>query len=284
MQLCYLHHGNRLIFRRNADRIQLLGLFGKTPLPWSCLTGGDILQIKLTTSAAHPGLGRVHTLSTAHMQLVAVHDFALSKGDLVVIILKDPATGVLAEVNYLLDHDFPTIKMWIRVRNDGPVTMQLHLVRSIILHNLGVGGAMPLQEKANIYLCQCQGLGSERWWRLAQCKAIGSNSWSRPQVLPVGLFEDVETGKMWYWYLGYAHPWDWALGETTAGSLSLWANLHTSRQNGCRMELAPGCTLETDKVAFGLVPSSSQRAWKALGTRWRQMPRPSHCPSIMGHG
>ena len=285
MQICYSHHGSRLVFRRSTDRIQLLGLFGKTPLPRPYLEGGDILQIQFATRTAYlAGPSEVHSLSAERMQLVALYEITQSKGDLVVIILKDLTTGILAEVNYLLDYNSPTIRMWIRVRNDGPITLQLHLVRSAILHNLGAGGIMPWHKKTYIYLCQCLGSGGEQWRRLPQRKAIGSNSWSAPDVLPVGILEDVETGKAWYWFLEHSYLWDWEIGEETAGSLSLWVNDHTPRQNGWRMELQPGSTFKTSPVAFGLVLGGSKQAWKALRAHWRQVLKPSHCPSVMGYG
>ncbi len=278
MQISYSHHGNRLIFRRRADGIQLLGLFGKALVPHKDLEGGSILQVQLVPaeSSCHSGAGRISSLPAERMELISIVEDERCHGDLVVIILKDPLTGILAEVNYFLSLRSPTIRTWVRVRNDGPASVELHQVRSAILHNLAAGGYRPWHEKTCLYLCYDRGSGGGRWRRFGRRQPIRGSSWSTPDALPMGILEDMETETAWYWQIEHSHIWDWAIGEGQNSHLSLWASDHTPHQDGWRVELQPGSAFKTVSVVFGLVPGGSIQAWKALSVYWRQISRTSH--------
>ena len=268
MQINYKHHDSQLVFRRTADKIQLLGLFVNPPFPGTCLKGSSILELQFTTRACSSGLGQVHTVSDDRMKGVMIDIFTRQLGDLLVIILKDLTTSMLVEINYLLYRGLPIIRMWARVRNDSSVPINLHMIRSTILHN--IGGICSHLHRKNMVVYYCADLGRGCVYRqnLAQ-PPPKTHPWVMPGTLPIGVVEEADTGRAWYWHLEHPLMWNWEIGERTKGCLSLWTNNHVPRQQSSRKELKPGLAVETSAVSFGLASGGSHQAWDVLDTYWR---------------
>ncbi|NLJ85803.1 MAG: hypothetical protein GX322_05130 [Firmicutes bacterium] len=299
MQISYSHHGNRLIFQRNADGIQLLGLFEKSLTP-SNLEAGSILEMQVNTTYGVKGLktDSRHLLLADRMALMAIVEDERYHGNLVVVILKDPITGILAEVNYLLSTGSPTIRTWVRVRNDGPISIRLERIYSAVLHNLAACGQQPWHEKTCLHVWYKSPNGAKRWRRARERQgsmvkerhsfppygqSVKGGNWANPTVLPMGVLEDVETRTSWYWQIEYSRIWNWELSETKGKQLSFCAQAQNVSQCGWQVQLQPGDAFKTAPVAFGSVRGGSEDAWRALADYRQQVFRRNRC-SLRGYG
>jgi alpha-galactosidase len=290
MQISYRHHGNHLVFERSRDEIRLKGLFTDTIQPRPGLEGGSILQVQLTGEdrTLHNGYRNIGSLPGERMVFVSLLKDKRYHGRLIVIILKDPITDVLGEVNYLLCSKSPTIRTWVRIRNDSTVPVELEWAFSLNLHNLAVGGLKPWHDKTYVHLWYDK-WGGEGPWRKHTLAELGLLPSSRPglslawqtsedpqcnrKALPVGMLEDVETRTVWYWQIDHLGSWYWEIGEDDNNQLYFLAGGPNSPRHSWRKELKPGEVVHTVPVAFGCVEGGCQEAMAALARHYRNLVR-----------
>jgi len=288
MQISYRHHGNHLVFERSRDEIRLQGLFPETIGPRTDLGAGSILQMQLTGEARSPRNGNrsIGSVPGERMAYVSMVKDRRCHGRLIVVIVKDPITDVLGEVNYLLCSKSPTIRTWVRIRNDSTMPVELDWVFSINLHNLAIGGLMPWYEKTYVHLGYDQ-WGGEGPWRRYTLEELGLLPSSRPglslawqtsqapgdmsKALPVGMLEDVETRTVWYWQIDHLSSWYWEIGEDDNNQLYFLAGGPNSPRHSWRKELKPGESVHTVPVAFGCVEGGCQEALAALARHYRNL-------------
>ncbi|NMB10653.1 MAG: hypothetical protein GX977_00035 [Firmicutes bacterium] len=291
MQISYRHHGNHLVFERNEDEIRLLGLFTEAIWPREDLRSGSILHMQLTgeVQPLQAGARRICSLPGQRMVFVSMVEDQRYHGKLIVIILKDPVTKVLAEVNYLLCAQSPTVRTWVRVRNDSTASVGLESVYSIMLHNVATGGLGAWHEKTYIHLWHDQLYGKGRWRRLrlgleelgfahvspgfSRTGQTSSPSECSQTTLPMGMLEDVETKTVWYWQIENSGSWHWEIGEDDHSKLYLLAGDLDSLHHGYRKELRPGESYHSVPVALGCVQGGGQEALAALTCHYRNLMR-----------
>ncbi|NLY52564.1 MAG: hypothetical protein GX063_06595 [Firmicutes bacterium] len=280
MQIAYKHHSNHLILERIADEIRLLGLFPKKLWPREDLRSGRLMEVRLR------GEGRTATPAGAieptpcQMVLVSTFEDHRSHGKLIVIILKDPVTGLLAEVNYLLCSRSPTIKTWLRVRNDGNAPILVETIYSTILYNLAAGGLSPRLNRTYIHLWHSDWFGDGEWQKMA-LDELGqpSHRSSHEQIvaerglnkITMGMLEDIETKTTWYWQVEPYSTCYWEFGEDTGGKLYVLAGEMGNSGRGWYGKLAPGESLDTMPVTFGCVQGGRQEALGALDSHYQNL-------------
>jgi alpha-galactosidase len=290
MQISYRHYGNHLVFERNNSEIGLLGLFTEHIWPREDLKSGSTLQMQLTGEvrpfrAGKRGLG---SLPGERMMFVSMIEDHRYHGKLIVLILKDPVTQVLAEINYLLCAQSPTIRTWVRVRNDSTTSVGLEWVCSAILHNLATGGSGAWYEKTYVHVWDDELYGEGQWRRLRMEKSglvrvvypgfspgqqIGLGSGYNQTRLSMGMLEDVETKTVWYWQIEHSGGWHWEIGEDDNGQLYLLAGGPDNLHHGYWKELKPGESFHSVPVALGCVQGGGQEALAALTCHYRNLIR-----------
>ena len=280
MQIAYKHHSNHLIMERIADEIRLLGLFPQELWPREDLQSGRLMQIRLQ------GEGRIADPAGAgeqtpnQMVLVSTFEDHRSHGKLIVIILKDRITGLLAEVNYLLCSWSPTIKTWLRVRNDGVAPILVETVYSTILYNLAAGRLSARPNRTYIHLWHSGWYGAGKWQKVA-LNDLGQPSQQSSRrhdaadrglnKVTMGMLEDVETRTVWYWHVEPSSTCYWEFGEDTGGKLYVLAGEAGSFGGGWYGKLAPGEALDTMPVTFGCVQGGRQEALIALDSHYKNL-------------
>ena len=281
MQIAYKHHSNHLILERSADEIRLLGLFPEKAWPREGLQSGRLMQIRLREA---PRAGKqADTADPVPSQLALVSMFEDNRvhGELIVIILKDSVTGLLAEVNYLLCSHSPTIRTWLRVRNDGSTPILLETIHATILYNLAAGGWSPGLDRTYVHLWYSGWYGEGQWqklplhevgclarWPLHQHSTAAEGGWAS---VTVGMLEDVETKTIWYWQVEPSSSCYWEFGEDTEGKLYVLAGETGSPGGGWNGQLAPGEALGTMPVTFGCVQGGRREALTALGSHYQNI-------------
>ncbi len=289
MLITYKHHSNHLMLERIADEIRLLGLFPEKLWPREDLKSGRLMQIRLQTETKGPDPVGLDVPAPCHMALVSMFEDHRSHGKLIVIILKDPFTGLLAEVNYLLCSSSPTIKTWLRVRNDGTAPILVEALYATILYNLATGGLGSRLEKTYIHLWHRDCYGAGQWQKLA-LNELGHFSYRSSyeqsriageglNIITMGMLEDVETKTIWYWQVEPSSICYWEFGEDTGGMLYVVAGEVGNLGCGRYGKLAPGEALDTMPVTFGCVRGGRQEALIALDSHYQnlslgQNPRP----------
>ena len=286
MEISYRHHGNHLVFERSADAIRLLGLFTETIWRTKDLQSGSIIQMQLSGEAEslNSQARGIRSLPGERMQFVSMLKDERYHGDLIIIIMKDPVTGVLAEVNYLLCSESPTIRTWVRVRNDSDRSVRLERVYSAILYNLAIGGLRPWNEKTYVHLWyDAEWYEAGQWHRLG-LKELGlwrtpylgiSRAWQISsglrynQHLPMAMLEDIETKTVWYWQIEHFGSWHWEIGADQNNQLYFLAGGPDGCHHGWCKELKPGEAFHTMPMAFGCVQGCSEEALAAL-TRYHK--------------
>jgi len=281
-QISYRHHGNHLVFERNAQKIKLLGLFDRAIWKTQHLQSGSLLQMQLMGDVRYPNTkpGGISSLTGERMELVSVLKDERCHGGLIVVIMKDPITNVLAEVNYWLCSQSPTIRTWVRVRNDSDTSVRIEFVYSTILYNLATGGVRPWYEKAYVHMWYSDWYEEWKWRRFKleemdplhipypglsrviqhMCSGYDSKS----ETLPLGMLEDVETKTVWYWQIEHSPTWHWEIGEDESSQLYLMAGGPNGLHYDLWKELDPGESFRTVPVALGCVQGGYPEALAAL--------------------
>jgi len=232
MYIAHKHHGNHLILERIADEIRLLGLFPEKLWPSEDLESGGLTAIRLgTVRRSASGTENCEPIC-CQLSLVSVFEDYRSLGKLTVLILKDPNTGLLAEVNYLFCSVSPTIKIWLRMRNDGSCPVLVEAVYASVLYNLAVGGLRPRRCRTYIHLWSSNRGGDGQWQALA-LNELGHPSYCISQRytgggaglnrITMGMLEDVETRTTWYWQVEPSRTCYWEFGEDDRGMLYVTA-------------------------------------------------------------
>lgn len=280
MYIAHKHHGNHLILERIADEIRLLGLFPEKLWPSEDLESGGLTAIRLgTVRRSASGTENCEPIC-CQLSLVSVFEDYRSLGKLTVLILKDPNTGLLAEVNYLFCSVSPTIKIWLRMRNDGSCPVLVEAVYASVLYNLAVGGLRPRRCRTYIHLWSSNRGGDGKWQALA-LNELGHPSYRISQRytgggaglnrITMGMLEDVETRTTWYWQVEPSRTCYWEFGEDDRGMLYVTAGEIGGLGANLPRNLAPGEALDTLPVTFGCVEGGRQEALAALERHYQHL-------------
>ena len=154
--------------------------------------------------------------------------------------LDDPATGLRAEVFYLIldggdaDDSRGGVRTWVRLENrgDGPVTVES--VTSFLFG--GLGTCLDPDDLADLDLLWAENdwMAEGRWQLRALRDALpdldrrslgadprgcfrvtSAGTWSTGRYLPMGAVVNRRTGHAWAWQIEHNGGWHWQVGECT---------------------------------------------------------------------
>lgn len=210
--------------------------------------------------------------------------------------LRDPETGLGAEVLYRSPDGVPVVRSEVVLRNGGTATLHLESVSSLIVGCLADGRAAI--EGADLLWAENDWVAECRWQRrpmrvtspVLNDRVVYSNGkseftqsgrgvWSSCGRLPMGGLTDRHGGRTWLWQIEHnGGGWHWACGERDQlAYVALFGPNDT--HHGWRHPLEPGDAFRTVPVALAFsADGGPDEAFAAL-TRYRRAirrPHPDH--------
>ncbi|TDC15693.1 alpha-galactosidase [Streptomyces sp. 8K308] len=224
---------------------------------------------------------------------------ATREGDwqVLTVELRDPESGLAAEVTYRSPDGVPVLRSEVALRNEGDVTLHLESVTSLMVSCLTPHGPAAL-DAADLLWAENDWLAECRWQRgplrrtspavsgrvrygngKGGFTVAGQGVWSSCGHLPMGGLTDRGSGRTWLWQIEHnGGGWRWECGDredTAYAALSGPSDAH----HGWRHRLAPGDTFRTVPVALAFAADGGPDAAFAALTRYRRAlrrPHPDH--------
>ncbi|MFF4378514.1 glycoside hydrolase family 36 protein [Kitasatospora sp. NPDC001547] len=280
---------------QGAARLVRLGAPGEkgaAPRP-----GAPLPPVEVTTA----GLGRYwsgrHLVNTVLGSRLRHRSHRSSReGDWHVLDLElhEPRTGLTAVARYRSPDGLPVLRGEVLLRNDGPHTLHLESVSSLVAGCLTEGGAAAL-DAADVLWAENEWFAECRWQRRPLRASspersgrfhttsgrstevlAGRGVWSSCGHLPMGALTDRRSGRTWLWQIEHnGGGWRWECGvrdDTAYAAL----NGPEAADHGWRHPLEPGAEFRTVPVALALaVEGGPDAAFSAL-TRYRRATRRPH--------
>ncbi|MFI9365826.1 glycoside hydrolase family 36 protein [Kitasatospora sp. NPDC053057] len=208
--------------------------------------------------------------------------------------LHEPETGLTAEAVYRSMDGLPVLRSEVLLRNDGPRTLHLESVGSLVAGCL-TGGDPAALDDAEVLWAENDWFAECRWQRRplrvssperggrfpttagrSTQVLAGQGVWSSCGHLPMGGLTDRESGRTWVWQIEHnGGGWRWECGvrDDTA-----YAALYgpDDADHGWRHPLEPGAEFRTVPVALAFAPDGGPDGAFAALTRYRRATRRPH--------
>ncbi|MFJ8625035.1 glycoside hydrolase family 36 protein [Kitasatospora sp. NPDC093550] len=208
--------------------------------------------------------------------------------------LHDPETGLTAEAVYRSPDGLPVLRSEVLLRNDGPRTLHLESVSSLVAGCL-TGGDPGELDDADLLWAENEWFAECRWQRQplrvsspersgrfhttsgrSTRVVAGQGVWSGCGHLPMGGLTDRESGRTWLWQVEHnGGGWRWECGvrDDTA-----YAALHgpNDADHGWRHPLEPGAGFRTVPVALAFGADGGPDSAFAALTAYRRATRRPH--------
>lgn len=217
--------------------------------------------------------------------------------------LKDPSTGLAAQVIYMVLEGGGVLRSRVRLTNSGHVPVTIESVTSF----LSSGLTEPANSLGDIDLLWAENdwLAENRWQVRALRDVLpdlhravhehdsrgrfgvtSAGSWSSGTYLPMGAAINRRTGNCWAWQIEHNGGWHWQVGEHTnraertpeddPGLTHSYLALlgPTDAEHHWRLVLKPGESFETVPVAIAVSNDGFQGAMARLTNYRRAMRRP----------
>lgn len=205
---------------------------------------------------------------------------------------KHAASGLAVLVQFQSIRGSAVIRQVNTAINEGRQPLTLTHFASTCLQGLATDGARAWDDPAKLRLHYCrQAWEGEGQWRSGSLEELGLyrtsvhpcgtaihfssiGSWSTASYQPMGVLEDLETGKVWYWQIETSSSWHFEIGyragwEGESGGLFMDADAASERYTGWSKTLEPGERFTAVPVAWGCAPGGFETAVKQL-TRYRR--------------
>ncbi|AZP15132.1 alpha-galactosidase [Streptomyces aquilus] len=208
--------------------------------------------------------------------------------------LRDPQTGLVAEVTYRSPDGVPVLRGEVVLRNGGEAALHLESVSSLVVGCLADGpeaiGGADLLWAENDWVAEC------RWQRRpmrvtspvlsdrvvvydngkGEFTQTGRGVWSSCGRLPMGGLTDRDSGRTWLWQIEHnGGGWHWECGERDQlAYLALFGP--TDTHHGWRHPLEPGGEFHTVPVALAFSADGGPDDAFAALTRYRRTARRPH--------
>ncbi len=241
----------------------------------------------------HPAMGSRQNLSLPGLDLSYLRhtDTENRFGRKIEIHLAHDGLDVV--VHWQFHRGIPVLRSWLELRQTGPDaqghTQGLEMVASFFCHRIDHGGARPWTETGRIHYCVNSWCSEMRWRTLTPPQAgltsprenssnrfqlSNTGSWSTKEHLPLGLYENTETGDFLFWQIESSGSWSWEIGDQDRG-LYLYVGGPDDTDHHWFRRLREGETFTSVAAAVGWVNGTFDDAMGAL-TRYRRVLRRPH--------
>lgn len=195
--------------------------------------------------------------------------------------------GDLTVTSHLQFYDGASVvRSWTTLFNGGGEPFPLEHVSSFALTGLTGGSALPRDEAGFVWIPHSTWYGEAQWKRYSLHEAgydavfdfsmkrihMGSRgTWPASEHLPMGCYENEETGAALVWQIETAGAWHWELSDVRR-QLYLQICGPTEREHGFLRRIQPGEAFESVPCAVALVRGGFQDGIREL-TRYRRLIR-----------
>lgn len=255
-----------------------------------------LLELAETGSGRQGTSGKRHVDGAAAQRLRLVDQAEERSGAVTTLRLElaEDATGIRATVHLELADGVPALRSWARITAERPCVLE-HAATCAVA---GLGHGAQWEHELAVWEAVNPWSGEFRWRRRTLAERglydvgmhrfgqVGSKnrisltstgSWSSSEHLPMGMVEDVRTGRMLAWVVESNSAWHAELGDRY-GDVYLAVSGPTGAEHGWAAELAAGGAVDTVPVVHAVVPGGAATldALSAALTAHRRRVRRGH--------
>jgi len=191
----------------------------------------------------------------------------------------------------------PAFRTWTTVENVSSAPLLIEYVSSLALTGIDRGGKGRWSDKMRLHVADNNWCGECQWRSGALgdfgfhqayesrghgCMALMVSSlgtWSTGGALPLGVLENVETGRSQFWQIEHNGSWHWEIADVLGGGLYLRASGPTFREGHWSKRLVKGDVFRSVPVVCGMVKGTVQEALRVL-TGIRRASRRRHADNV----
>lgn len=197
--------------------------------------------------------------------------------------------GLTVESHIQFYDGVKAVRCWTTLRNDADRAFPLEHLSTFTLTGLAKANQGPRDERAFVWLPHNTWFGEAQWKR-ASLHELGydavndfsmkriflssSGSWPASEHLPMGCYENQDTGTSLVWQLETAGAWHWELSDI-GRQLYLQLCGPTEREHSFFREVRPGETFESVPCALAVVEGGFQDGIRELTKYRRKIRRPN---------
>lgn len=256
-----------------------------------------VVEISLAGDGRHGTAGKRHVDGAASQRLRLIGHEETVDGDVrrLRLDLAEDLTGLTVRAYYELADGSPVLRAWSELTADREVVVEY--ASSLALSGLAHGAIwerdFALWRAANPWS------GEFRWTRATlgelglydvgmvaygqvgsknRVVATSTGAWSTSELLPMGILEDLRTGRMLAWQVEHNGAWHYELGDR-CDDVYLAASGPTAAEHQWSARLAPGEMFRTVTAAVAIVPGGAAGGLDAVGaalTAYRRRVRRAH--------
>ncbi|MFJ5713045.1 glycoside hydrolase family 36 protein [Neobacillus sp. NPDC093127] len=210
-------------------------------------------------------------------------DFRNHEGRKLEIELEKDGLIVISHIQFY--DNVSVVRAWTELINKSESSKGIEFVSSFALSGIEKEGLRCWSETSRLYIPHNTWYGEMQWRKYSlpelglspvnnvTLKRIAYNSagtWSSSEILPMGCFENLESGSALIWQIEHNGSWHWELGEQ-AEHLYIQLSGPTENESHWWKELKPGATFTSVTAAVGV----SCEFEKAIGelTKYRRLIR-----------
>ncbi len=293
MEISVAENGIHLVIEvTEAGDVRLLH-FGPAAFDATVLTGKDkqrfrLVELQLTgeNQDDHHGSKHTGTMPGNRLRYQSHRDYRTAQGRKLEIVMADDGLRVTSHLQFY--DGLAVVRSWTEVGNDSAIPKELEYVSSFALTGIDKEGLQPWDQKCRLYIPHNAWYG-EAQWKVHRLPELGmsrvndfsikrlayssTGTWSTSQYLPMGCFENSESGTCLFWQIEHNGSWHWEISDTDL--LYLQLSGPTENEHHWWKRLAPGAGFTSVAVAVGAVAGGLDAALQQLTGYRRTIRRPN---------
>ncbi len=235
----------------------------------------------------HHGSKHTGTMPGGRLIYKTHHDYRTAHGRKLEFEMEDSGLMVISHVQFF--DGIPMVRSWTEIRNGSREIKTLEYVSSFALTGIAKEGILSWEQKSRLHIPHNAWYG-EGQWRQNSLSELGlskvntfsikrlafsnNGTWSTSQYLPMGCFENTESGNLLFWQIENNGSWHWEISDI-AEHLYLQLSGPTENENHWWKRLSPGDSFTSVPVAIGSVAGDFEKAIHALTHYRRVIRRPN---------
>lgn len=250
-----------------------------------------VVELAVAGSGRHGTSGKRHVdgLAGQRLRLVTWQQHVEAGVHRLRLDLADHEHGLEVKVHYSIADDAPALHTWVEVGTTESVV--LDYVSSLTLSGLGLGRRW--EDEFALWQAANPWSGEFRWRRATLAElglydvgmvaydqtgsknrvcATSTGSWSTSERLPMGILEDLRTGRMLGWQIEHNGAWHYELGDRY-DSVYLTASGPAAAEHQWSQRLEPGETFRTAPATV-VIGNDLEEVATALTAHRRRIRRP----------
>jgi hypothetical protein len=252
-----------------------------------------VLEIALAGDGRHGTAGKRHVDGAAAQRMRLAGEESSRDGELVRLRLDlvHPGDGLEARVYYEIAAGIRAVRSWAEITATR-CDVVVEFASSFAISGLGHGSRW--EEDFALWRAANPWSGEFRWRRLSlgdeglydvgmtaygqvgsknRITATSVSAWSTSEALPMGVLEDLRSGRMLAWQIEHSGAWHWELGDRY-DDVYLVASGPTEAEHQCTVRLKPGESFRT--AAATVAPADGLDDLGAAFTQHRRRIRRKH--------